>query len=190
MNHRPKPEAPAHVIHLRKAFLERPINLPREEELGGHRIVGHQKPKPDRALTKEEIDQAHDRCEASNTTLSLTRSNMYDAEERKVQIERMRKTTERFYWEATTINVHAFIEFTGLMNKFIDVCSRAHEADLDYNVCTTHTGKALPGIQPHDVRYMAEKLECVFGPTLNDPGLRQAFLEALFPDVTITVKPK
>jgi hypothetical protein len=112
---------------------------------------------------------------------------MYNAEEREHQIVKMREISERFYWDATTAGVHAFIEFTGLMSKFIDVCSKAHQAGYDYNVCNTHTGHGLPGVKEHDVAYMAEKLECIFGPTLNDPRIRQAFLQALFPDATITV---
>ena len=143
-------------------------------------------------LSKKQMDDAFDRVEASDITLSLTRqeapSNMYNAEERAEQIKKMHEVYEQFYWLATTTHVHAFIEFTGLMAKFVDVCRKAHEAGLDYNICNTHTGQALPKVEAHDVEYMAEKLECIFGPTLQKPEIRKAFLTALFPDSDIEIR--
>jgi hypothetical protein len=107
---------------------------------------------------------------------------MYTESERAEQIRKMKICAERFYWMCTQTGVHAFIEFNGLIAKYIDLCERAHAAGLDYNVCNTHTGVAMPLVKAHDVYYMAEKLECIFGPTLDDPQIRKAFLEALFPE--------
>jgi hypothetical protein len=118
---------------------------------------------------------------------STTPETMYNAEERAEQIRKMKEAAEKIYWMCANTGVHAFIEFNGLIAKFIDVCQRAHEAGFDYNTCNTHTGQPLPMVQPHDVHYMAEKLGCIFGPTLDDPHIRKAFLKALFPDSDIMI---
>lgn len=103
---------------------------------------------------------------------------MYSEEERDEQIKKMRAVSDRFYSGAVHTNVHAFIEFCGFMNKFIDICRESSKAGVDFNESNTHTGSSLT-VKSHDVEYLAEKFDCIFGPTLEDPELRKVFLKKL-----------
>lgn len=103
---------------------------------------------------------------------------IYTKAERGEQIKAMRKVALAFYPQAANTHVHAFIEFCGLMQKFIDICEQTSKKGLDFNESNTHTGEAL-AVAAHDVRYLAEKFDCIFGPTLADPKMRQVFLEAM-----------
>lgn len=103
---------------------------------------------------------------------------MYDKEEREAQIEKMRKVSLDFYYAAARTGVHGFIEFNGFMSKFIDVCRVSSEAGVDFNESNTHTGNPLV-VEDHDIVYLAEKFDCIFGPTLADPKKRAVFMKAL-----------
>jgi hypothetical protein len=103
---------------------------------------------------------------------------MYDKKERDEQITAMTKVSGDFYYAAARTDVHAFIEFTGLMNKFIDVCRNSSAAGVDFNESNTHTGDALV-VEDHDLVYLAEKFDCIFGPTLADPKNRKVFFDAM-----------
>lgn len=103
---------------------------------------------------------------------------MYNKEERAKQVKAMREVALAFYPQAANTHVHAFIEFCGLMQKFIDICENTSKKGRDFNESNTHTGDALV-VAEHDVAYLAEKFDCIFGPTLADPRLRQVFLNAM-----------
>jgi len=103
---------------------------------------------------------------------------MYSKEERDIQIENMTKVSNAFYSQVTRVGVHAFIEFTGLMNKFIDICRNTSNAGVDFNECNTHTGDELV-VHDYDLAYLAEKMDCIFGPTLADEGKRRYFFRAM-----------
>lgn len=103
---------------------------------------------------------------------------MYNKKERKEQVAKMRKVSDAFYGAAANTGVHAFIEFCGLMSKFIDVCERTSQQGVDFNEANTHTGQVL-AVEEHDVVYLAEKLDCIFGPTLEDPKLRKVFFKRM-----------
>lgn len=57
---------------------------------------------------------------------------------------------------------HAFLEFCGLMSKYADLCASAAENGIDFGRANVHTGTSLP-METHDVLYLAEKFECIFG---------------------------
>lgn len=82
-------------------------------------------------------------------------------QERVIALQRMKAASDQFYYAATQIGVHPFIEFTGLMNEYIKACSLAHDGGVDFSRCNTHTGQELP-LKPFMVRYINEKLECIF----------------------------
>ena len=86
----------------------------------------------------------------------------YTVEERAAMLRRMRGASDYFYSMAVRIGVHAFIEFTGLMNEFIKLCEEAHEKGIDFTMANVHSGQHLP-FQPHHIAYVYEKLECIYG---------------------------
>lgn len=55
---------------------------------------------------------------------------MYTPEERKAILARMRTASNLFYSAAAAAGCHAFIEFTGLMNEFIKLCTEAEAQGL------------------------------------------------------------
>ncbi len=89
----------------------------------------------------------------------------FDAAKRRQMLEEMQATSDRFYRSAARIGCHAYIEFCGLMNKYIDVCRRAEAQGVDWLMANTHTGAPLP-FENHDLVYLAEKLSCIYGPAL------------------------
>jgi hypothetical protein len=84
-----------------------------------------------------------------------------DHTERLAAIAAMRAASSVFYAAAIKIGNHSFIEFTGLMNEYIQACADADSDDLDFSNCNTHSGQELP-LQSYRVKYINEKLECIF----------------------------
>jgi hypothetical protein len=104
----------------------------------------------------------------------------YTPEQRAVMILKMKLASGTYYRDAVGTGVHAFIEFNGLMNEFIQVCERAQSAGQDFTMANTHSGQALP-VHPHNLTYLAEKLNCIYGPALlGNEDNRRAFVEELF----------
>lgn len=89
---------------------------------------------------------------------------------------RMRVATEKTYPLLAATGCHPFIEFNGLMHKFVDLCERAVEKGVVFPMANEHTGIPLP-VELHDIEYMAEKLRCIFGPIIdsNDEARRALF---------------
>jgi len=98
-------------------------------------------------------------------------------EARAEALRRMRATSNAFYASAAQAGCHAFIEFCGLMNEYIKLCEEAEAAGIDWLLANTHTGQALP-LKSYNVAYLAEKLDCIYGPSIDAAGLRQHFVEA------------
>ena len=73
----------------------------------------------------------------------------------------MSEAGSAFYAAAVRIGNHPFIEFTGLMNEYINACRAAHEAGIDFSDCSTHSGLDLP-MKDYQIDYVNEKLECIF----------------------------
>ena len=104
-------------------------------------------------------------------------------EEREGVLSKMLAVREQAYWlffcAGMGDHCHAFLEINGVISKYVDICRVAHEAGVDFTQANEHNGVALP-MQEHDVRYLGEKLGCMFGPSLrSDPKLLAAFVEAL-----------
>lgn len=81
--------------------------------------------------------------------------------EREQILQRMELASRHFYYDATRIGNHPFIEFTGLMNEYIKACECFHQQGGDFTECNTHSGLVLP-LQPYHLKYINEKLECIF----------------------------
>lgn len=104
---------------------------------------------------------------------------VYNKAERDEILKAMRSASERFYAMAVQTKCHPFIEFTGLMNEYIKVCQDASAKDIDFTQANTHTGQSLP-IQTYHAAYLAEKLNCIYGPALlSSSEVRRTFIEVL-----------
>ena len=103
----------------------------------------------------------------------------YNKEELQAITLKMREVANRVYPLLQSCNVHAFIEFNGLMQKYVDLCQRAADEGVDFVMFNTHNDKSFE-VQEHDVVYMAEKFDCIFGPLFRkDPKLWKLFKEQL-----------
>jgi len=99
-------------------------------------------------------------------------STEWSTEERTAMIDKMTHAKDVFYGMAVLAGHHQFLEFAGLMHKYIVLCTMAHEAGKDFST--------LP-MKDHHAAYLAEKIECIYGPTLKDNAeLTKAFLIRLF----------
>lgn len=95
---------------------------------------------------------------------------------------KMRLVAASFYPAACATGCHAFIEFTGLMNEFITICEKSMEKNIDFALANTHNNVAL-AIEPHHVQYLAEKLDCIYGPSIRgNKEIRDAFIRAMTED--------
>lgn len=81
--------------------------------------------------------------------------------EREIALKKMKDASDKFYAEAIRINNHPFLEFTGLLNEYIKACEQAHQENIDFSECNTHSQNHLP-LEEHQVQYINEKLECIF----------------------------
>jgi hypothetical protein len=92
----------------------------------------------------------------------------------------MRRTTDAFYRAAIVSGVHAFIEFCGLMNEFIEVCRDADADGVAFENANVHSTSVLP-LRAIRAAYLAEKLKCIYGPSLAaDEEARTTFIDVLF----------
>lgn len=72
---------------------------------------------------------------------------------------------------------HAFLEFCGLMSKYTDLCRIAMQQGKQFNHMNTHSGESLD-IAEHNVEYLAEKFDCIFGPFFKaNPEAAKLFAE-------------
>jgi len=86
-------------------------------------------------------------------------------EELEECLRRMQTASNQFYSGAVHAGNHAFIEFTGLMNEYIQLCAQALREGVDFTKCNIHNGEPLP-MRPHNADYLAQKLECIYGASL------------------------
>lgn len=94
-------------------------------------------------------------------------------------VHKMRGVSNSFYFQAIHTGVHPFIEFCGLMNKYIDVCRNAAEDEIQFPFANEHSGMPLP-VETHDLEYLAEKLRCIFGPVIDaNPEAKEVFARKL-----------
>lgn len=80
-------------------------------------------------------------------------------------LERMRWASDVFYSHAADTGCHAFLEFTGLMNEFIQLCQDAEAAGKPWLHANVHSGEHLR-LEPWHRDYVREKLACIYGPGL------------------------
>ena len=114
--------------------------------------------------------------------------NVYSKEELTKMVAGMEAISAWFYPQAVKIGHHAFIEFCGLMNEYINMCQASLDQGADFTKSNVHVGGSLP-IAPHHARYLAEKFECIFGPTFAaNPRMALIFAEAVFPGFTLKAK--
>ena len=91
----------------------------------------------------------------------------------------MREHANAIYLLLVRSGVHAFIEFNGMHQKYVDLCERAARAGIDFTQANKHNGVALP-VHDHDVIYLAEKFACIFGPTFKaNPELWDIFKQVV-----------
>jgi hypothetical protein len=103
--------------------------------------------------------------------LNMFRSE-YSAEERERMLEGMTEAKDAFYAMAVRVGHHQFIEFAGFMVEYIKICFEMHAAGIDFG-----TTELAPKV--HEMAYIAEKFDCIFGDALVKPEARDAFLGAL-----------
>lgn len=89
-------------------------------------------------------------------------------------LRRMQDASDTFYGLAVQTRCHAFIEFTGLLNEYIDLCHKAEAEGINWIMANTHNRTPMP-IREHNIDYLAEKLDCIYGPSLEAAGLRDYF---------------
>lgn len=82
--------------------------------------------------------------------------------ELEVMLKRMEQASSAFYYLAVQVGHHAFIEFTGLMNEYINVCRDTMNAGVDFTLTTAHGDGVALTFQGYQRKYLAEKLTCIF----------------------------
>jgi hypothetical protein len=97
-------------------------------------------------------------------------------EELEAMIKAMRAVSSAFYAGASRTRCHAFIEFCGLMSKYLDICELACQAGIDFTTANVHGDKTIP-IEAHDLQYLAEKFECIFSGLLSTPEQKKLFVK-------------
>ncbi len=129
-----------------------------------------------------QVEHEHDKTTAwyEPRELVVLDTTTYTPEERAAMLKKMQHVSDVFYSLATGAGCHALIEYTGLMNEFIKVCAEAHRAGQQFPFSNTHSGTALP-FKPYHLAYLAEKLNCIYGPALlSSEDCRRAFIDTLF----------
>lgn len=90
-------------------------------------------------------------------------------------IAKMEAAKNAFYLAAIAAGPHGFIEFTGLLSEYINMCITTADEGSDFNRANTHSNKPLV-ITDANIDYIVEKLECVYGPTLrSNPDFARAW---------------
>lgn len=86
--------------------------------------------------------------------------------ELQTMIVRMQKVSDSFYQAAQWAGHHAFLEFTGLMNEYIQLCRQALASGTDFTATTIHGGGQTLPMEAFHQRYLNEKLSCIYGVSL------------------------
>lgn len=96
--------------------------------------------------------------------------------ELEATLEKMHRLSESVYWalfrEEIGSECHAFLEHVGLMREFINVCRHSLARGIDYAYANGH-GEGELAVQPCQLAYLREKLECIYG-----PGIAELLSEA------------
>ncbi|AGZ61809.1 MAG: hypothetical protein AV945_gp02 [Phormidium phage MIS-PhV1B] len=75
----------------------------------------------------------------------------------------MQEISNKFYETSCMTQCHAFVEFTGLMNEYIKICSEFQKAnpDDDFRMLNAHSGKSIK-LKRYEIHYIKEKLNCIY----------------------------
>ena len=102
--------------------------------------------------------------------------------------ERVSKTlgalVERFYWTCFHTGIgskcHAFIEFNGVMSKYIELVRLAEAEGINPQRINQHLPLALR-VDNHHLEYLGDKLRCIFAPFIRDnPEGAEALRRSIF----------
>lgn len=102
-------------------------------------------------------------------------------------IHKMQEVSNEFYRKAIQIGNHPFIEFAGLMNEYIKMCTQTWDKGIDFTQAHVHSDQ--PGLEAHSWNgaYLAEKFSCIFDKTFQD---NEEFKEAFIKGMGFDIKPK
>lgn len=106
------------------------------------------------------------------------RERMKSDTELEEVIRKMDRVSNAFCGQAVQVGNHAFIEFCGLMGEYEKICRTTMQAGVDFTICNRHIGVPLIA-HDYQIRYLAEKFECIFGPLLESKVNRQIFFKAM-----------
>jgi len=86
-------------------------------------------------------------------------------------LDKMWQAAEQFSQAAANTNCHAFIEFTGLLREYCKVCEENLARGIDFRELNGPPSQRME-IQPHEIDYFNEKLNCIFQGLLQVEGLK------------------
>lgn len=98
-------------------------------------------------------------------------------EELQLTLTKMEAASSTFYVMAAHSGCHPFIELTGFMNEYIQICRNALKEGIDFTESNKHAGATKLPIQTYEAEYLGEKFGCIFETTFSGrPDLLRAFL--------------
>jgi len=108
----------------------------------------------------------------------------YSLGEMRDTIRKMREINSAFYAMVFQAGMgshcHAFVEFSGLQAKFIDMAEAALDAGIEFPFANTHSSTSWP-MEVHHAAYLGEKFNCIYGFALaQSPDLLEAFNKEAF----------
>jgi len=86
-------------------------------------------------------------------------------------LDKMWQASDQFYKAAVRTDYHAFIEFTGLLREYCKVCEENLARGIDFRELNGHTSQRME-LQPNEIYYFNEKLNCIFKGLLQVEGLK------------------
>ncbi len=126
------------------------------------------------------------------TTAATTAATTTGNEQHLATIAAMRRLSKSLYWmcfcAGAGSRTYGFIEFRGLMDKYIDVMARVEDAHDPHQV--DQPAGAASAVTPEDIAYVTAKLRTLFGPMIHStPAARQAFISGMGLGPIATGKP-
>lgn len=128
-------------------------------------------------------DVAENEAKQSHHVGSL---QQYTQDELEEIVSRMDRISSDVYWlmfrRGIGSDAPPFLEFCGLMSKYVQVCRAAAKKGVQFPFANEHTGMALP-METYDVDYLAEKFACIFGPYFRaQPKMADRFMRRVLGD--------
>ena len=84
---------------------------------------------------------------------------------------------DSFYAGARKVEIHQFLEFAGMISVWIDMVATSSEQlssdQFKYNWGT------IAHVKEHQIEYLAEKFDCIFGELFRDEKMRSIFIKAM-----------